>query len=83
MARCVQPARAGRDATGAAAATEERAVVPECAEARAALLKRVEALALPPNFLDHMIDQLGGPKVEACLWCSRGNALQSGTALRQ
>ena len=37
--------------------------MPECAALKAELLARVAALALPPNFLDHMIDQLGGPKV--------------------
>ena len=41
----------------------ERAVVPECAVAKAKLLARVEALLLPPNFLDHLIEELGGTKV--------------------
>jgi hypothetical protein len=54
--------KAARDAAGAQAPAEERAVVPECAAMKAELLARVAALALPPNFLDHMIDELGGPK---------------------
>ena len=41
----------------------ERAMVPECAIAKAKLLARVEALLLPPNFLDHLIEELGGTKV--------------------
>lgn len=59
------PAGAGKGSVAAAAPKEapERAMVPECAVAKAKLLARVKALLLPPNFLDHLIEELGGAKV--------------------
>ncbi len=36
--------------------------VPQCVAARAELLGQVQALQLPPNFLDLIVDELGGPE---------------------
>lgn len=38
---------------------------PTCAQLKAALLARCAALPLPPNFLDELIDELGGPQAVA------------------
>ncbi len=34
---------------------------PESVRIKAALLARINSLDLPPNFLDELIDKLGGP----------------------
>lgn len=38
-------------------------VVQECAAAKGHLLWRVQGLLLPPNFLDHLIEELSGKHV--------------------
>lgn len=45
----------------AAAAGHEAHTVPAAAALKAQLLDEVAALALPPNPLDQLIDELGGP----------------------
>lgn len=42
-------------------APELQPEIPELATAKAQLMQRVAALQLPPNFLDHLIHELGGP----------------------
>lgn len=50
----------------------------QCLSLKSALLQRIAELDLPPNFLDKIIDELGGPsKVaemtgELCIWWGRG-----------
>lgn len=51
---------------------ERQPVVQEAAELKVALLQRVAALKLPPNFLDQLIDSLGGPKKVAEMTGRRG-----------
>ena len=53
--------RAGRGiAPSSAPSTGELAENAECVEARRILLAQAEDLNLPPNFLDELIDELGG-----------------------
>lgn len=54
----------------------EPSVVSECAAMKAALLARIAALRLPPNFLDHLIDELGGPKAVAEMTGRRGRVVR-------
>ncbi|EIE19331.1 hypothetical protein COCSUDRAFT_19644, partial [Coccomyxa subellipsoidea C-169] len=51
---------------------ERQPVVQEAAELKVALLERIAALKLPPNFLDQLIDSLGGPKKVAEMTGRRG-----------
>lgn len=44
-----------------AAAGGEGEVVSVCVSIRQQLLEVIDALPLPPNFLDKIIDELGGP----------------------
>ena len=44
-------------------ADADRPEVPECVAARDALSQRITALSLPANFLDELIQHLGGPGV--------------------
>lgn len=43
----------------------DREVVAECEAERDALLQKVRAMSLPPNFLDDIIDKLGGTQAVA------------------
>lgn len=55
---------------------EKQQVVQEASELRAKLLQRVAALKLPPNFLDQLIDALGGPKKVAEMTGRRGRVVR-------
>jgi hypothetical protein len=43
---------------------------------KAALLRRIEALQLPPNFLDQLIDELGGTRAVAEMTGRRGRVVR-------
>ena len=49
---------------------------PDCVEARRILLEQADALDLPPNFLDALIDELGGPKRVAEMTGRRGRVVR-------
>ncbi len=69
---------AGKSSIQAAQAEqlEKQPVVPEAAELKAKLLQRIAALKLPPNFLDQLIDALGGPKKVAEMTGRRGRVVR-------
>ena len=49
---------------------------PDCVEARRILLEQADRLDLPPNFLDELIDQLGGPRRVAEMTGRRGRIVR-------
>lgn len=58
------PSRAAarrRSGAGAAGKEEEAEEEPTSVQLKASILERIEALDLPPNPLDELIDRLGGP----------------------
>ena len=57
---------------------------PDCVEARRILLEQADRLGLPPNFLDELIDQLGGPRRVAEMTGRRGRIVRvSGNKIDQ
>ncbi|KAK9915021.1 hypothetical protein WJX75_003704 [Coccomyxa subellipsoidea] len=70
-------AKSGKGSIQAPAGQPERQpVVQEAAQMKAALLQRVAALKLPPNFLDQLIESLGGPKKVAEMTGRRGRVVR-------
>ena len=55
---------------GVLAADTYRPEVPECVAVRDALLQRITALSLPANFLDELIQHLGGPGLRPHYHCT-------------
>jgi len=50
----------------------------ECMAARDLLISEAEKLELPPNFLDELIDELGGPGMVAEMTGRRGRVVRKG-----
>jgi hypothetical protein len=50
--------------------------LPECVALKNKLLERVNALKLPANFLDHLMDALGGPTQVAEMTGRRGRIVR-------
>lgn len=68
------------DAAGTAAAAAPGSLLPECVAMRDALLVDIAALPLPPNFLDVMIHELGGPEAVAEMTGRRGRIVAAAAA---
>ncbi|KAL6756388.1 hypothetical protein V8C86DRAFT_3136630 [Haematococcus lacustris] len=56
--------------------------VPECVEMRDGLMGDVAELQLPPNFLDQIMDELGGPSMVCEMTGRRGRIVQEGRSGR-
>ena len=56
---------------------ERQVEVEACLTLKQGLLQRISQLALPPNFLDQLIDELGGPKQVAEMTGGRDGWLSS------
>jgi len=77
------PCCAARQAAAAAGLPQE--AIPACRQMKVALLSRVAGLKLPANFLDVLIDELGGPKRVAEMTGRKGRVVRQvvGAAGRQ
>ncbi|KAK9814268.1 hypothetical protein WJX72_003136 [[Myrmecia] bisecta] len=49
---------------------------PSCVAAKEALLERTDTMVLPPNFLDEVVDELGGPKAVAEMTGRKGRIVR-------